>query len=103
MYAEFAAAVVCEEGKVLAAVTDAIQPQYKVEDEAFTFKGTKKELEFDIPSRMRDVSFDAHALNIGQDGLGTYSYKLSATLDEMIVTADVLSETDIAALKAHYR
>lgn len=75
----------------------------RTENQVRVYYDFKKELEFDIPSRMRDVSFDAHALNIGQDGLGTYSYKLSATLDEMIVTADVLSETDIAALKAHYR
>ncbi|MCQ2411964.1 MAG: hypothetical protein MJ057_03315 [Sphaerochaetaceae bacterium] len=47
MYAEFGAAVVSADGTVLACLTDAIQPQFKVEDDAFTFKGTKKELEFD--------------------------------------------------------
>ncbi len=51
MYSEFAGAVVGADGKILAAVTDATQPQTKVtadgEITGTTFKGTKKELEFD--------------------------------------------------------
>ena len=56
----------------------------------------------DIPTALRDVSFDALALRIGQDGLGTYGDHLAAQLDEFILTADVLDEDDVAALKAFY-
>ena len=58
--------------------------------------------EGEIPEVMRSVSFDALNLNIGQDGTGAYKYKLAAQLDEFIITADVLDEDDIAALKVHY-
>lgn len=51
MYAEFAGAVVGSDGKILAALTDAIQPQFSVnadgEVTGKTWKGTKKELEYD--------------------------------------------------------
>ena len=57
----------------------------------------------DIPAALRDVAFDALPLRIGQDGTGTYSDKLAAQLDEIILTADILTAEDIAALKAHYR
>lgn len=63
----------------------------------------KEEDTYGIPSDMRDVSFDALDLNIGQDGMGTYSYNLQAQLDEMIITSDVLTDEDIAAMKVHYR
>ena len=56
----------------------------------------------DIPAALRNVSFDALALRIGQDGMGTYGDHLAAQLDEFILTADVLNEADIAALKAFY-
>lgn len=56
----------------------------------------------DIPAALRDVSFDVLALRIGQDGLGTYGDHLAAQLDEFILTADVLDEDDVAALKAFY-
>ena len=58
--------------------------------------------EGEIPDALANVSFDALDLNIGQDGTGAYKYKLSAQLDEFIITADVLEEDDIEALKAHY-
>ena len=51
---------------------------------------------------MTNVSFDALDMNIGQDGTGVYKYNLSAQLDEFIITADVLDEETIAALKSHY-
>jgi len=51
---------------------------------------------------LRNVSFDALDLNIGQDGTGHYNAKLAAQLDEMIITSDVLGEDDIAKLKAYY-
>ena len=52
MYVEFAAAAVDSEGKILACVTDAIQPSHEVDDfgeiVGVTYKGTKKELGYDI-------------------------------------------------------
>lgn len=56
-----------------------------------------------IPEALRDVPFDALPLRIGQDGTGTYKHRLPAQLDEFILTADVLTEADIASLKAYYR
>ena len=56
----------------------------------------------DIPAALRDVSFDALPLRIGQDGMGTYGDHLAAQLDEFILTADVLSDEDIAALRTFY-
>ena len=51
MHVEFAAAAVDGEGKILACVTDAIQPNHEVDDfgeiVGFTYKGTKKELGYD--------------------------------------------------------
>lgn len=57
----------------------------------------------DIPAALRDVSFDALPLRIGQDGMGTYGDHLAAQLDEFILTADVLSDEDIAALRTFYQ
>lgn len=56
-----------------------------------------------IPSALQGVSFDALPLRIGQDGPGTYGDHLPAQLDELILTADVLSDADVAALKEYYR
>lgn len=51
MYAEFAGAVVGKDGKILATLTDAIQPQFTVDVDGEitgkTWRGTKKELEYD--------------------------------------------------------
>ncbi len=52
MYSSFGAAVCAEDGKILACLIDAIQPQNKVsaddkEIEEAEYKGSKKELEFD--------------------------------------------------------
>ena len=49
-----------------------------------------------------NVSFDSLDLNIGQDGTGSLEYKLPAQMDEFIMTSDVLTEADVAALKAYY-
>ena len=65
--------------------------------EDFEFKA-----EDSIPAALQAFSFDAFALNIGQDGRGQYKYKLAAQLDEFILTADALSAQDIAALQAFY-
>ena len=60
------------------------------------------ELDYDIPESLRKVSFDALDLNIGQDGTGHYGARLAAQLDEFIITADALSDEDVAKLKAYY-
>lgn len=64
----------------------------------FAFEGD----EAVIPSSLAGTSFDSLALNIGQDGTGNLEYKLPAQMDEFIMTSDVLSEADVAALKAYY-
>ena len=58
--------------------------------------------EADIPDALAGISFDSLSFNIGQDGTGSLKYKLPAQIDELIITGDVLTEADIAALKAHY-
>lgn len=55
-----------------------------------------------IPTVLANASFDSKSLNIGQDGTGKLEYKLPAVMDEFIMTSDVLSEADVAALKAYY-
>lgn len=63
----------------------------------------KLECKYSFSSLWQEVPFDAEALNIGQDGTGCYGDKLPAQLDEMIITSDILTEADIAALKEHYK
>jgi len=58
---------------------------------------------YSIPDALKDVSFDALKLNVGQDGNGNYEYKLPCQLDEMLITADVMDEKDINKLKEFYR
>ena len=55
-----------------------------------------------IPDALASTSFDSLSFNIGQDGTGKLAYKLPAGMDELIITSDVLSDDDGAALKAHY-
>lgn len=64
----------------------------------FTFEGD----EAAIPASLANTSFDSMVMNIGQDGTGKLEYKLPACMDEFIMTSDVLSEADVAALKAYY-
>ena len=57
----------------------------------------------EIPPELRDSSFSAFpCLNIGQDGTGNYPHRLSAVLDEFILTDGVLTEEDLAALAELY-
>ncbi len=61
--------------------------------------------EKEIPDALANISFDSlNSLNfnIGQDGTGVLEYSLPAQIDELILTADVLTDQDIAALKNHY-
>ena len=60
-------------------------------------------IEGSIPAALQTTSFDAWQMNIGQDGKGTYKYRLAAQLDDFILTADVLDSAAIAALKAYYQ
>lgn len=55
-----------------------------------------------IPAILANTSFDSMPLNIGQDGTGKLEYSLPVIMDEFIMTSDVLSESDVAALKAYY-
>ena len=56
----------------------------------------------EIPAVLASASFDSMFFNIGQDGTGALQYSLPAQMDELIITSDVLSEADIAALRAYY-
>ncbi len=57
----------------------------------------------EIPASLKDVSFDTnYKLNIGQDGTGHINLSLTATLDEYLIVDGVLTDADVAALKAHY-
>ena len=58
--------------------------------------------ELDIPATLAGISFDSLAFNIGQDGTGVLEYSLPAQIDELILTGDVLTDQDIAALQNHY-
>ena len=71
-------------------------------NKARIYYGFNLDVESDIPAELRNVSFDALDLNIGQDGTGHYNAKLAAQLDEVIITSDVLDDKDVAKLKAYY-
>ena len=58
--------------------------------------------EADIPDALADISFDSLSFNIGQDGTGSLTYKLPAQMDELIITADVLTDDDVAVLREYY-
>lgn len=55
-----------------------------------------------IPEALAGISFDSLAFNIGQDGTGSLSHKLPATIDELVITKDVLDEEDVEALRKYY-
>ena len=65
----------------------------------FTFEGNEAE----ISDSFAETAFDSLDLNIGQDGTGILQYALPAQMDELIITADILSEADVAALETHYK
>lgn len=58
--------------------------------------------ERDIPDALASISFDSLNFNIGQDGTGDLADSLPAQIDELILTADVLTDQDVAALRNHY-
>ena len=65
----------------------------------FTFEGNEAE----ISDAFAETAFDSMNLNIGQDGTGILQYTLPAQMDELIITADILSEADVAAFETHYK
>ena len=53
--------------------------------------------------RLKNASLNSPLeLNIGQDGTGKIDLHLSAALDEYLIVDGVLTDGDVAALKAHY-
>ncbi|MBS6475094.1 MAG: LamG domain-containing protein [Clostridiales bacterium] len=56
-----------------------------------------------LPETMKDASFNAYdVLNIGQDGTGSYSADLTATVDEFMIFDGALTAEDLKALAAYY-
>ena len=57
----------------------------------------------EIPEALKNSSFDGiGSLHLGQDGTGTYSCDLPATVDELMIFGGALSEGEIAALAEYY-
>ncbi len=56
-----------------------------------------------LPEALKGASFDAYnLLNIGQDGTGSYSASLAATVDEFMVFDGAMTQTELAALAEYY-
>ena len=56
-----------------------------------------------IPSSLQNASADSFdVLNIGQDGTGTLQYALKASIDELMIFNDVLTQEDVTALAEYY-
>ncbi len=56
-----------------------------------------------LPETLKDDSFDAYnLLNLGQDGTGSYSASLAATVDEFMVFDGAMTQTELAALAEYY-
>ena len=92
MYTEFAAVVLDSEGKVLACVEDAIQPQIKIDDDGeigdITFRGTKRELKEDYNM----VKFSNATLEWYQQAANFAAYASGKTAEELAATETVLNE-----------
>ena len=84
MYSNFGAAVVDEDGKILACLTDAIQPQYTVsaDDEEIgeaQYRGSKKELEYDYNM----VKYSEATYEWFQQAAAFENYCVGKTADEV--------------------
>ncbi len=83
MYTDYAAAVVGEDGKILAALTDATQPQIKInaagEIGDVTFKGTKRELKEDYNM----VKFSAATIEWYEQAWNFVNFAAGKTADEL--------------------
>ena len=56
-----------------------------------------------IPAGLQNASADGYdVLNIGQDGTGKLQYALKASIDELMIFDDVLTQDDITALSRYY-
>lgn len=56
-----------------------------------------------MPASIKDASADAFGvLNIGQDGTGNYSAKLTATIDEFMIFDCAFEQKDVSALAEYY-
>ena len=56
-----------------------------------------------LPEEMKDLSFSTGMpVRIGQDGTGTYGAKLPAVLDEFLLLAGTITDSDVAKLKDFY-
>ena len=56
-----------------------------------------------IPAGLQNASADGYdVLNIGQDGTGKLNYALKASIDELMIFNDVLSQEDVSALAEYY-
>ena len=92
MYTDFAAAVVGEDGKILAALTDATQPQIKInaagEIVEASFKGTKRELKEDYNM----VKFSAATIEWYEQAWNFVNYAVGKTVDELRASELKLNE-----------
>ena len=88
MYSEFGAVVLDKDGKILAALTDAIQPQIKIDaageigDDGKIYKGTKRELTEDYGMRGRSaigLEWFEQAKNFTDSCVGKTADELRAT------------------------
>ena len=83
MYTEFAAVVVDADGKVVAALEDAIQPQIKIDEDGeigdITFKGTKRELKEDYNM----VKFSDATLEWYEQAANFVQYAVGKTAEEL--------------------
>ena len=89
MYTEFAAVVLDSEGKVLACVEDAIQPQIKIDDDGeigdITFRGTKRELKEDYNM----VAYSEATLEWYEQAWNFVNFAVGKTAEELRATETV--------------
>ena len=92
MYTDYAAVAVDPDGKILAAVTDATQPQIKIDVNGeiveTTFKGTKRELKEDYNM----VKFSDATLEWYQQAKNFVDFCAGKTADELRATETQLNE-----------
>ena len=93
MYSEFGAVVVDAEGKILAALTDATQPQIKINAageivDAEGYKGTKRELKEDYNM----VAYSNATLEWYQQAQNFVEYAVGKTADELRGAETVVNE-----------
>ena len=89
MYSEFGAVVLDKDGKILAALTDAIQPQIKIDTAGEivepTFKGTKRELK----EGYNMVAFSDATLEWYEQAWNFVQYAVGKTAEELRATETV--------------